>query len=115
MTQVTVGFHPESDCLTLTISEKLHIEMMSDVIFSCLNSCFCLFSPQVLGFEVDSINSVQFSNHTGWLSTVGTYRPAGFAVLSAWRRFVSECLTCPLFFSTSSDNTLAQKEIRLEN
>lgn len=50
---------------------------------------FCLFeqlflpllAPQVLGFEVDSINSVQFSNHTGWLSTVGTHCPTVIAVV----------------------------------
>lgn len=30
-----------------------------------LNCLLCVFYFQVLGFEVDSINSVQFSNHTG--------------------------------------------------
>lgn len=49
-----------------------------------------LLAPQVLGFEVDSINSVQFSNHTGWLSTVGAHCPTVPCCC-----FMSERLTCP--------------------
>jgi pyridoxine kinase len=32
---------------------------------------FTFSSPQTLGFEVDNINSVQFSNHTGYKNIKG--------------------------------------------
>lgn len=40
------------------------VKVCSPDIFWQLFS-FCVFCFQLLGFEVDSINSVQFSNHTG--------------------------------------------------
>lgn len=42
----------------------------------------CNYS-QLLGFEVDAINSVQFSNHTG-IVTVTTAHPLDFDYLSVY-------------------------------
>lgn len=42
-------------------------------LFSVLTAASLLFS-QVLGFEVDSINSVQFSNHTGRVTAFKLHR-----------------------------------------
>ena len=36
-----------------------------EMAVAALGDCFQLFPSKVLGFEVDAINSVQFSNHTG--------------------------------------------------
>lgn len=71
----SVIFHFKLRSLIMSDSPSLYGTNHSDyVIYSLiivlfvllLNKCSVL-SLQVLGFEVDSINSVQFSNHTGVL------------------------------------------------
>ncbi len=52
---------------TVTFTSSCGPAPVRTSLFSVLTAASFLFS-QVLGFEVDSINSVQFSNHTGWLS-----------------------------------------------
>lgn len=39
--------------------------------FTNVNITFLFFISQLLGFEVDAINSVQFSNHTGYKHFAG--------------------------------------------
>lgn len=50
-------------CIAFTLEGFLLIQ--SDLFNNSKTICHFVFSRQVLGFEVDSINSVQFSNHTG--------------------------------------------------
>lgn len=74
----------------------MHTEMTSDVMFFSFEQQFLPFlAPQVLGFEVDSINSVQFSNHTGWLSAVGSHCPASISmvVFHVWMSDMSSQLS----------------------
>lgn len=40
-------------------------------VYQKINACFFFFSLQLLGFEVDAINSVQFCNHTGYKKVAG--------------------------------------------
>uniref|UniRef100_A0A3Q2QK91 Pyridoxal kinase n=1 Tax=Fundulus heteroclitus TaxID=8078 RepID=A0A3Q2QK91_FUNHE len=42
------------------------LSIQSHVVRGYVGNKSATFPLQVLGFEVDSINSVQFSNHTGW-------------------------------------------------
>lgn len=79
-------------------------------LFSVLTAASCL-SSQVLGFEVDSINSVQFSNHTGWLSDFnGAAKCFSFIIIKSIDSFFYLCnnsaflcwLVRPLTFVTAA-------------
>lgn len=79
-------------------------------LFSVLTAASCL-SSQVLGFEVDSINSVQFSNHTGWLSDFnGAAKCFSFIIIKSIDSFFYLCnnsaflcwLVGPLTFVTAA-------------
>lgn len=42
------------------------LSIQSHVVSGCVGNSAAVFPLQLLGFQVDSINSVQFSNHTGY-------------------------------------------------
>lgn len=62
--------------------------------------CIGFLFFQVLGFEVDAINSVQFSNHTGYKHIKGQ-------VLSEKEvgKFVDQLESCIIYFIVNSTNS----------
>ena len=42
------------------------LTVQSHVVYGYVGNKAAVFPLQLLGFEVDAINSVQFSNHTGY-------------------------------------------------
>ncbi|MEQ2235908.1 hypothetical protein ILYODFUR_006997 [Ilyodon furcidens] len=100
------------------------LSIQSHVVRGYVGNKSATFPLQVLGFEVDSINSVQFSNHTGWLHvfTAGRnavlYREALQCSLYTCREThgVLEIVICiPLFFGLilcQDVNTVCSEEIK---
>lgn len=48
------------------------LSVQSHVVSGCVGNRAAVFPLQVLGFDVDFINSVHFSNHTGYTTVKGT-------------------------------------------
>jgi pyridoxine kinase len=48
------------------------LRVQSHVVSGYVGNKAAVFPLQLLGFEVDNINSVQFSNHTGYPTLKGT-------------------------------------------
>ncbi|KAL1448001.1 hypothetical protein WDU94_003693, partial [Cyamophila willieti] len=48
------------------LEEKRVLSIQSHVVSGYVGNKSATFPLQVLGFEVDAINTVQFSNHTGY-------------------------------------------------
>lgn len=51
--------------------DKRVLSVQSHVVHGCVGNRSAIFPLQLLGFEVDFVNSVQFSNHTGYPSVNG--------------------------------------------
>merc|ERR1712223_2283867 len=51
---------------TMTDQENRILSIQSHVVSGYVGNKSATFPLQLLGFEVDAINSVQFSNHTGY-------------------------------------------------
>lgn len=47
------------------------LSIQSHVVSGCVGNNAAVFPLQLLGFEVDAINTVQFSNHTGYPTVKG--------------------------------------------
>eukprot|EP00038_Savillea_parva_P028785 m.67003 g.67003 ORF g.67003 m.67003 type:complete len:93 (+) comp8402_c0_seq1:290-568(+) len=54
------------------IPQPTVLSIQSHVVHGYVGNKSAVFPLQVLGIEVDVINSVQFSNHTGYPSFTGT-------------------------------------------
>jgi len=61
---------------TPSTSGRRVLSIQSHVVHGYVGNKCCVFPLQVLGFEVDPICSVQFSNHTGYESWKGTVTTA---------------------------------------
>ncbi len=42
------------------------LTVQSHVVYGCVGNSAAVFPLQLLGFNVNALNSVQFSNHTGY-------------------------------------------------
>ncbi|XP_071443073.1 pyridoxal kinase [Hetaerina americana] len=55
-----------SSCCTMADPSRRVLSIQSHVVSGYVGNKSASFPLQVLGFEIDAINSVQFSNHTGY-------------------------------------------------
>ena len=51
------------------VVEKRVLSLQSHVVHGYVGNKAAVFPLQLLGFEVDVVNTVQFSNHTGYSSS----------------------------------------------